>query len=373
MAHDDRRRPATRTLERGRSGHLRLRDQPTGGPGAARWSPRSSTRCCSCRRWGSGSATLVDEQQLRRARGPLLPVVPRTRPAGRDRHADGRGRVDLAGHGRDQVAQGLPRHARHADHAARHRRRPPRLGGGARCSSPARSSSGSSPCSASCESPWAILAVPAAVLTGLAFAAPITAFAATQENDSAFASLMRFGILPMFLFSGTFFPIDQLPAGLEAVGHGHAAVARRRAVPRPLPRRRRRGQLARPRRLPAGVGGGRHHRRPLDLHPPAGRLMAAVDTPVESVADQPRSSLPGPGAAVGLPRGPAVHAPDRAQPARLPPHLAGDPLRVLRAGLLPAVDRRRASASSSATSRGRAVDRSTTRRSWRRRCWPPRR
>jgi lipooligosaccharide transport system permease protein len=65
------------------------------------------------------------------------------------------------------------------------------------------------------ESPWGILAVPAGVLTGLAFAAPISAFAATRENDSAFASLMRFGILPMFLFSGTFFPIDQLPSGLE--------------------------------------------------------------------------------------------------------------------------------------------------------------
>ena len=69
------------------------------------------------------------------------------------------------------------------------------------------------------------------MLTGLAFAAPITAFAATQENDSAFASLMRFGILPMFLFSGTFFPIDQLPSGAPGGGHGHAALARRRAVP----------------------------------------------------------------------------------------------------------------------------------------------
>jgi lipooligosaccharide transport system permease protein len=28
---------------------------------------------------------------------------------------------------------------------------------------------------------------------------------------------MRFGILPMFLFSGTFFPIDQLPSGFQAV------------------------------------------------------------------------------------------------------------------------------------------------------------
>ena len=67
------------------------------------------------------------------------------------------------------------------------------------------------------ESPWGVLALPAGVLTGIAFAAPITAYAATVENDSSFASLMRFGILPMFLFSGTFFPIDQLPSGLQVV------------------------------------------------------------------------------------------------------------------------------------------------------------
>jgi lipooligosaccharide transport system permease protein len=67
------------------------------------------------------------------------------------------------------------------------------------------------------ESPWGVLALPAGILTGLAFAAPITAFAATRENDSAFASLMRFGILPMFLFSGTFFPIDQLPSALQPI------------------------------------------------------------------------------------------------------------------------------------------------------------
>ncbi|HEX5466663.1 MAG TPA: ABC transporter permease [Candidatus Limnocylindrales bacterium] len=63
--------------------------------------------------------------------------------------------------------------------------------------------------------PEAILSVPAAVLTGLAFAAPISAFAATQENDSGFNAVFRFGIIPLFLFSGTFFPISQLPAFLQ--------------------------------------------------------------------------------------------------------------------------------------------------------------
>lgn len=67
--------------------------------------------------------------------------------------------------------------------------------------------------------PWGILAWPAAVLTGMAFTAPITAFAATRDNDAGFAALFRFGIVPMFLFSGTFFPIEQLPDVLEPVAY----------------------------------------------------------------------------------------------------------------------------------------------------------
>src|ERR1700723_3535647 len=37
-------------------------------------------------------------------------------------------------------------------------------------------------------SPWAIAALPAALLTGIAFAAPVSAFAATQDKDSAFST-----------------------------------------------------------------------------------------------------------------------------------------------------------------------------------------
>jgi lipooligosaccharide transport system permease protein len=62
------------------------------------------------------------------------------------------------------------------------------------------------------DSPLVVLAVPAALLTGLAFAAPVTALAARMDSDSGFAALQRFLIVPMFLFSGTFFPVSQLPA-----------------------------------------------------------------------------------------------------------------------------------------------------------------
>jgi lipooligosaccharide transport system permease protein len=69
------------------------------------------------------------------------------------------------------------------------------------------------------DSPWALLAWPVAVLTGMAFAAPIAAFAVTQDRDLGFAVLSRFGIVPMFMFSGTFFPIEELPGAIEVIAY----------------------------------------------------------------------------------------------------------------------------------------------------------
>ena len=66
-------------------------------------------------------------------------------------------------------------------------------------------------------SPLVLLAIPAAVLTGMAFAGPIAAFSATQRTMAKFNAIFRFGITPLFLFSGTFFPIESLPAFLQPV------------------------------------------------------------------------------------------------------------------------------------------------------------
>ncbi len=60
-----------------------------------------------------------------------------------------------------------------------------------------------------------LLAVLPAVLTGLAFASLVTAYTARLENEQGISSLFRFGIVPMFLFSGTFFPISQLPDWMQ--------------------------------------------------------------------------------------------------------------------------------------------------------------
>jgi lipooligosaccharide transport system permease protein len=62
-----------------------------------------------------------------------------------------------------------------------------------------------------------LLAIPVAVLVGVAFAAPVFAFATHLERDVGFNLLFRVGMVPLFLFSGTFFPITQLPWVLETL------------------------------------------------------------------------------------------------------------------------------------------------------------
>ena len=68
-------------------------------------------------------------------------------------------------------------------------------------------------------SPLAVLALPVAVLTGLAFAPGLMAWSVTRSRDTSFAVLMRFVMVPLFLFSGTFFPISQLPGWLQPVAY----------------------------------------------------------------------------------------------------------------------------------------------------------
>jgi lipooligosaccharide transport system permease protein len=64
-------------------------------------------------------------------------------------------------------------------------------------------------------SPRAVLAVPAATLLGVAFAAPVMAYAATLPSSGNFNLLFRFITTPLFLFSGVFFPIGGLPDWLQ--------------------------------------------------------------------------------------------------------------------------------------------------------------
>jgi lipooligosaccharide transport system permease protein len=64
-----------------------------------------------------------------------------------------------------------------------------------------------------------LLAIPVAVLVGTSFSMPLAAWAVSREGDHSFPPIFRFVIVPMFLFSGTFFPVEQLPLAFELVAY----------------------------------------------------------------------------------------------------------------------------------------------------------
>lgn len=55
------------------------------------------------------------------------------------------------------------------------------------------------------------------LLAGMAFAAPVYALTARLKDESGFALIFRLGMIPMFLFSGAFFPVSNLDAPLEVL------------------------------------------------------------------------------------------------------------------------------------------------------------
>lgn len=68
------------------------------------------------------------------------------------------------------------------------------------------------------ETVWgAVLALPVALLVGLAFATPIFALTAGLKDESAFSLIFRLGMIPLFLFSGAFFPIENLDRWMEVL------------------------------------------------------------------------------------------------------------------------------------------------------------
>jgi len=79
-------------------------------------------------------------------------------------------------------------------------------------------------------SPLGVVGLLVAILCGAAHGPVIMAFSARQENDGNFNLLFRFGIIPMFLFAGTFFPVDRLPGWVQALAwvtplwHGTTSV-----------------------------------------------------------------------------------------------------------------------------------------------------
>ncbi|MGN6219032.1 MAG: ABC transporter permease [Microbacterium sp.] len=63
------------------------------------------------------------------------------------------------------------------------------------------------------------LMIPIGLLAGLSFGVPYMAYAASiTEDKGQFALVQRFIFMPMFLFSGTFYPLDTLPLWLQWIG-----------------------------------------------------------------------------------------------------------------------------------------------------------
>ena len=68
-------------------------------------------------------------------------------------------------------------------------------------------------------SPLGVLDIPIAILTGMAFGLVIASYISTVERDVGQpAFIQRFIVIPLFLFSGTFFPLTQMPVFLQWIG-----------------------------------------------------------------------------------------------------------------------------------------------------------
>jgi len=76
-------------------------------------------------------------------------------------------------------------------------------------------------------SPWVILALPSALLVGFAFGAAGMAATSFMRSWQDF-DLIQLVVLPMFLFSGTFYPIDAYPPVLRVIVQLDPVVAGRR-------------------------------------------------------------------------------------------------------------------------------------------------
>jgi Nod factor-specific ABC transporter NodJ protein len=69
------------------------------------------------------------------------------------------------------------------------------------------------------EGRWALGALLGATLTGLAFAAPAAAWAVGVRTLRHIDTVFRFVIMPLYMFSGTFFAVSQLPEWIRPVSY----------------------------------------------------------------------------------------------------------------------------------------------------------
>ena len=162
---------------------------------------------------GIGIGALVQTVDDRLRDRGVLPAVRRPRAAGRLGHERRRLRLDLQRLLQAALRQALRRGAGDADGPARHRRRRDRL-----VADPRGLYSAAflvvALLAGAVGSWWALLALPAAVFIGFAFAA-LGMFATTFMKSWVHFDYITLAIQPMFLFSATFFPLSTYPEALQ--------------------------------------------------------------------------------------------------------------------------------------------------------------
>ncbi|WP_022881499.1 ABC transporter permease [Gryllotalpicola ginsengisoli] len=66
---------------------------------------------------------------------------------------------------------------------------------------------------------WGVLSVLAALLTALSFGGPLCAYIASLDKEASQETLvLRFVVMPLTLFSGTYFPLALMPVYLQWIG-----------------------------------------------------------------------------------------------------------------------------------------------------------
>ena len=66
---------------------------------------------------------------------------------------------------------------------------------------------------------WSVLTIGSATLTGLAFAAPMAAWGVLTKRFSTLHTVFRFVVQPLYLLSGTFFPLSTVPTWLQKAAY----------------------------------------------------------------------------------------------------------------------------------------------------------
>ncbi len=94
-------------------------------------------------------------------------------------------------------------------------------------------------CFGALQSWWCLTLPLIGTLVTVAFSAPLVAFAARSDSDATFTTLYRFALVPMFLFSATFYPLSAYPRSIRPIVqfiplyHGVALTRPRRSVRAP--------------------------------------------------------------------------------------------------------------------------------------------